>query len=128
MTVDAARKMWSAAVQPHADRSTLLAELDEKVVGIARFGTDPDNANLGHLFSLYVHPESSGKGIGRKLLVEALHNIQQKGFASESLWVFKDNETAKNLYLSQGFTFTGEERIDPRWQIPEIKMVLNSER
>ena len=126
MTLDVARHMWSAAVQPHADRSTLLTEFDDKVVGIARIGIDPDNANLGHLFSLYVHPDSSGKGFGRKLLLEAMRHIGQKGFTSQSLWVFKDNRTAKNLYLSEGFILTGEERIDPRWQIPETKMVLNA--
>lgn len=127
MTIEAAKNMWSGAVQPHPDRSTLIAEIEGKVVGIARFGIDPENDNSGHLFSLYIHPRYSGQGIGRALLQETIKQVREKGFTSQSLWVFKDNENAKKLYLSESFTPSGEIRTDPRWQIPEMKMVLNLE-
>ena len=124
MTIAAAKDMWSAAVNPHHNRTTILADTNKKVAGMARFGIDPDNEELGHLFSLYVHPESSGQGIGRALLLESIKRLNNDGFVSLSLWVFRDNDIAKKLYSSEGFSPNGEVRIDPRWQIPEMKMVL----
>ena len=125
MSEDKARDMWRGAVEPHADRSTLLADIDGKVVGVARIGSDPNDQTRGHLFSLYVHPDFAGRGIGRALLTEAMSQLHDRGFALRTLWVFKDNESAQGLYKSFGFMPTGEEKTDPRWQIPEIEMILN---
>ena len=128
MTSEKAREMWGAAVTPHPDRTTLLVELDEKVVAIARIGIDPNDGTSGHLFSLYVHPENSGRGIGRTLLLEAMKRLTEHGFQRRTLWVFRDNVTAQNLYKSIGFIPTGTEKTDPRWKIPEIEMALISKQ
>ena len=81
---------------------------------MARIGIDGDSV---HLFSLYVSPRVAGKGVGSGLLSHALD-----GFTHRTLWVFKDNQIAQNLYKKFGFEFTGAEKTDPRWQIPEVEM------
>lgn len=124
MTPEKAREMWGAAVTPHPDRTTLLVELESKVVAIARIGIDPNDGESGHLFSLYVHPSHSGRGIGRTLLLEAMKQLTEQGFQRRTLWVFKNNLNAQKLYSSLGFTPTGAEKTDPRWKIPEIELEL----
>ena len=127
MTEEVARAMWQKSVEIDPDRQTLLAVEGGKVVGVARIGSDPNNADNGHLFSLYVHPEFAGKGIGSSLLDRALKNLVERGFSRQTLWVFKDNEVASKLYKSRGFSNTGAEKIDPRWQIPEVELISKLE-
>lgn len=122
MDVSAARELWAKAFEPNDERKTLVVD-EGGVVGVARIGRDPHESKRGHLFSLYIHPKASGKGFGRALLKAAMAELDKRGFTEKSLWVFRDNEIARSLYTSWGFTPTGVEKIDPRWQIPEIEMV-----
>jgi len=68
MTVEKARQMWLLSVQPHPDRITFIIEENEVAVGVARVGVDVSDETRGHLFSLYVHPNNAGRGLGTKLL------------------------------------------------------------
>ena len=123
MSVDAAREMWKGAFEQHPDRENFVITDDDRVLGMARIGVDENDSSAGHLFSLYVSPESAGKGLGRALLRDVLGRLRQRGFNKITLWVFKDNPTARGLYESEGFTPTGAEKTDPRWKIPQIEMV-----
>jgi ribosomal protein S18 acetylase RimI-like enzyme len=126
MTQEKAREMWGAAVTSHPDRTSLVVELEDLVVAIARIGIDPNDGKSGHLFSLYVHPGSSGQGIGRALLNEAMKRLSEQGVTRRTLWVFRDNAIAQKLYSSFGFIPSGAEKTDPRWKIPEIEMELTA--
>lgn len=126
MSAAAAREMWRAAVEPHVDRTTLVVIDEAKVVGVARVGVDEADKSRGHLFSLYISPDSAGKGLGRKLLQAALAELHTRGFATITLWVFKENRPARALYESENFSPTGNEKIDPRWQIPQIEMATTT--
>ena len=123
MTEEAATELLKGAVVPHADRETLLIEVSGEVAGMARIGIDPDEAQRGHLFSLYISPRFAGQGLGKKLLTEALRRIKARGFTEISLWVFKENSTAQSLYEKLGFAPNGRERVDVRWKIPEIQLI-----
>lgn len=126
MSVEKAREMWALSVTPHPERTTFVIELDGTVVGVARVGTDVLNSSRGHLFSLYVHPDNAGRGLGKILLRHALASLRDKGFEEITLWVFKNNAPTRNLYSSLGFLETGQERIDERWKNPEIEMLAPS--
>ena len=126
MTELKARDLWALSVQPHADRKTFVVEIDSQVVGMARVGIDTVNSTRGHLFSLYVHPDFAGKGLGKKLLRHCFESLAASGFEEISLWVFKNNSSTRKLYGSFGFVETGQERIDDRWKNPEIKMLAPS--
>jgi len=126
MSVEKAREMWALSVTPHPERTTFVIEQDGMVVGVARVGTDISNSARGHLFSLYVHPDNAGRGLGKLLLRHALASLREKEFKEITLWVFKNNAPTRNLYSSLGFLETGQERIDERWKIPEIEMLAPS--
>ena len=95
-----------------------------RVVGFAIFGPDPDrpeDAGRGYLASLYVHPEASGKGVGRDLLRSALAALATEARHDVTLWVFRDNARARRLYERAGFRLEGHEYTDPRWGAPQVK-------
>ena len=123
MDIEAATKLLSNAVNLKPGRYTLIAEEAEIGLGFASFGSDPDEVTKGHLFSLYVSPESAGKGVGSKLLAEVINALAQSGREDITLWVFKENPIAIGLYRKFGFSETGREKTDERWQIPQIEML-----
>ena len=122
MTVEKAYELWQPSFSSDSDRETLIACIEDKPVGMARIGSDPDAPSRGHLFSLYIEPKSAGKGLGRALLTAALAKLSERSFREISLWVFKANPGAIGLYRKMGFTPTGRERTDPRWHSVEIEM------
>ncbi|MBI3429950.1 MAG: GNAT family N-acetyltransferase [Actinobacteria bacterium] len=123
MTVEKAYELWRPSFSSHLDRETLVALIDDKAVGMARIGSDPDLPLRGHLFSLYIEPGSASKGFGRALLKAALAKLSERNFKEISLWVFKANPGAMELYRKMGFTPTGRERTDPRWRSVEVEML-----
>lgn len=123
MNLEAATKLLANAVNPNPGRYTLMAAEGETGLGFANFGSDSDDLTKGHLFSLYVSPESAGKGVGFKLLNEVISELGKIGKPEITLWVFKENPIAIGLYRKSGFVETGREKIDERWQIPQIEML-----
>lgn len=123
MTQEKAYELWLPSLSANTDRETLVACIDEVPIGIARIGSDPDFPSRGHLFSLYIDPESAGKGFGKALLTAALDKLSVREFNEISLWVFKANPGAIALYQKLGFEPTGRERTDPRWCTLEIELL-----
>jgi ribosomal protein S18 acetylase RimI-like enzyme len=123
MDVEAATKLLTNAVNPNPGRYTLIATEGETGLGFASFGSDSDDVTKGHLFSLYVSPESAGKGVGFELLNEVISELGKIGKPEITLWVFKENPIAIGLYRKSGFVETGREKTDERWQIPQIEMM-----
>lgn len=123
MDVSTATQLLTAAANPKPGRFTLLATDGETGLGFASFGSDIDELNRGHLFSLYVSPASAGKGVGSKLLDSVIRQLNEIGKKEITLWVFKENPTAIGLYRKFEFVETGREKTDERWQIPQIEML-----
>ena len=122
MDIATTTNLLSASANPKPGRFTLVAIGDE-TLGFASFGNDTDDESRGHLFSLYVSPKNAGKGVGSKLLTEVIAKLEQLDKPEITLWVFKENPTAIGLYQKFGFTETGREKTDERWQIPQIEML-----
>lgn len=75
----------------------IVAEIEEKIIGFAGYS--------GDLISwLFVDPDYYRQGIGGKLLDTVLSYVGEKAY----LIVAKNNEAAKNLYLSCGFCILKE--------------------
>lgn len=72
--------------------SSLLAVVDEAIVGFAVFGD-------GYLHHLYVAGLCQGRGIGAALLREVL----DRSGAPLELWVFQENAGARRFYEHHGF-------------------------
>ena len=122
MDVATTTNLLTPAANPKPGRFTLVAT-DEEIIGFASFGNDADDESRGHLFSLYVSPESAGKGIGSALLTSVITQLVALDKPDITLWVFKENPTAIGLYRKFGFSETGREKTDERWQIPQIEML-----
>ena len=123
MDIEAATKLFTNAANPNPGRYTLIATEGESGLGFASFGSDLADLTKGHLFSLYVSPESAGKGVGSKLLNEVISELGKIGKPEITLWVFRENPIAIGLYRKSGFVETGREKTDERWQIPQIEML-----
>jgi GNAT superfamily N-acetyltransferase len=95
----------------------LLAE-DDGPVGFATAGAQREDGLPGRwLYALYVRVSHQGRGIGHRLLGEAL------GDAPAMLWVLRGNERAVRFYRQHGFAFDGTEAPEPHFGGIELRMV-----
>jgi ribosomal protein S18 acetylase RimI-like enzyme len=118
-TLDTASAIWA---QAPLDRMVVAEVPGDSVLGVTRFGPDPDDPLLGHVFSLYVHPHAQGLGLGRRLLTTATRRLRADGFAAATLWVFADNASAREFYAGQGWAPDGGERVEPAYRLPELRL------
>lgn len=79
----------------------LVACLNDRVVGF--IGIEDDVVGW-----LYVHPDETGKGIGRRLLKTGLTRIKTKA----SVYVLDGNERARYLYEREGFSIVNKFKSD----------------
>ena len=90
------------------DTVVLVATLDAVVVGYALAGlVGRDWMDLreacGMLHDLYVDPDARGKGIGRRLVEEAVARLTRLGAARIVLKTASANERARKLFEQLGF-------------------------
>lgn len=126
MNLVAATNLWTVAMQTNFERETFIGIVGGEVIGFFRIGPEENDPAIGHLFSLYVEPATSGRGHGKSLLSSAIKFLESRKFDSISLWVFKENTAARSLYNKFGFVPTGNEKTSLEWKTPEIEMLKTS--
>ena len=89
-----------------------IAERDGAIVGCVAI-VDA-SAGAAQLRWYLVVPEARGRGLGRRLLREAIGFCRATGYASISLWTVSALEAAAHLYREAGFVLA-EERPGRRW-------------
>ena len=90
-----------------------MAESTGKSVGfIAIIGIDEKTAQLRWFL---IEPEFRGKGLGHRLMAEAIGYCRRKKFAKVFLSTFKGLDAARHLYSRFGFVQT-EEEADDTWR------------
>ena len=77
-----------------------IAEQEGRVVGTAMAGYD---GHRGWLYSVGVHPEARGLGIGCALVVEAERALAALGCPKVNLQVFSRNEAAQAFWRRLGY-------------------------
>jgi GntR family transcriptional regulator len=92
------------------------------VLAFSRHGEDPADSRRGHIYSLYVHPDAGGRGVGSALLEHGLRLLAHRGLDTVTLWVFEGNEAARRLYASFGFTPDGARRVEPEYGAQEVRL------
>jgi ribosomal protein S18 acetylase RimI-like enzyme len=118
-TVDTAAAMWRRSPLDQV----LVSDVDSRgVLGVTRFGPDPDAPAAGHVFSLYVHPSAQGLGLGRELLTAAAGRLRADGFTEATLWVFAANASARGFYAGQGWVPDGGTRVEAAYGLPELRL------
>ncbi len=121
------RTAWFAVLLADSALQTVVAEgSDREVIGFVRFGADPESAEGGHIFGLYVHPNEARRGVGRQLLEHALARLAAEGRSVTTLWVFEANEGARGFYAAAGFVATGRERVEEEFGAPEVMLRRSS--
>jgi ribosomal protein S18 acetylase RimI-like enzyme len=110
--VDAAAfdRLWQnteQALQKAFDQASLVTvvELEGEIVG---YQLSTTNIIGGHLARLAVLPELQGKGIGKFLLTDMIHQFTHRGIHTISVNTQNDNTSSLSLYKSIGFIETGE--------------------
>ncbi len=101
------RRRWLAehATEPFV---TLVAELDEIVVGYAAYGRFREKAGwaLTVEHSVYLAPNAQGRGIGTLLLTRLLDAAAARGIHVMVGVLSADNEASMRLHLRLGFVET----------------------
>jgi ribosomal protein S18 acetylase RimI-like enzyme len=80
------------------------AELEGRLVGTAMAGYD---GHRGWLYSVGVHPDARGGGIGRSLVHEAERTLAAVGCPKVNLQVFAANADARAFWRSVGYMEDG---------------------
>lgn len=103
--------------------ATVVAETTtHELLGFCRYGTDPEDAGTGHVFSLYVSPVASRHGLGARLLAHAVSELERRGLEVVTLWVFERNEPARRLYSNFGFSPDGARVTESKYGAVEIRL------
>ncbi|MET9873728.1 GNAT family N-acetyltransferase [Actinacidiphila glaucinigra] len=107
------RKEWFDAGGKRVDN--LVATDGGEVTGWAALGPyrgEPDDAEVGELYALYVRPDRIGRGAGRALMDAVRARAGERGFRSLRLWVLADNARALRFYERAGFAPDGTDQIE----------------
>jgi ribosomal protein S18 acetylase RimI-like enzyme len=116
---------WLETLIAKASSTMTVAESkDHELLGFCRHGPDPDDARMGHVFSLYVRPSSSGRGLGSRLLAHALEDLARRQLDPVTIWVFEKNAPARRLYAGFGLVPDGARRVEPEYGAEEIRLRL----
>ena len=107
---------WQMILEKEQGQLFVL-EVGEELVGFTHIEAARDKGldvkNVGEMTSIYLEPESVGRGFGKALLEYSLDKLRQSHFTQMSLWVLKDNKLAKDFYERNGFVFDGTQFVDP---------------
>jgi ribosomal protein S18 acetylase RimI-like enzyme len=98
-----------------SEGSTFVAEDETGIVGFVHFGPSPDDdaeEMTGHIFSVHIDPDLTGKGIGRQLVDVAVSSLSEQGYRAVTLWVVADNARAHRFYSGLGWRTDGAARTE----------------
>jgi len=108
LTQNDASRCWVAVVAnscEHTDDESQDVEVGlGTIVAILVLWLIEDEA---HVATVAVHPDYRGLGIGRRIMLEALHDAVAYGATMATLEVRTSNQTAINLYSDLGFEIVG---------------------
>lgn len=107
LSIDDRMQQWSGWLQAENNPTrALVVEMDEMVVGFAAWGPNTDaNAEPGTamLYSIYLHPNHKGAGIGSQLLESVEVEMIAEGHAAAVLHVLEQNAPTRTFYERHGW-------------------------
>ncbi|MEV6792400.1 GNAT family N-acetyltransferase [Streptomyces sp. NPDC051320] len=107
--------------QPRRQSRDLVAIGDHGPVGWICFGPCRSEISVpgqaGEVYAVYVSPDLTGQGIGRKLLRAAHAQMKGQGFEASALWVLSDNQRARRFYERAGYQADGASQDDSYGEI-----------
>lgn len=120
---------WQRILDAAGCKRTLVATVQGRPIGMVTYGKarHPDFGNLPELQHLYVDPDFQSRGLGRRLLLDAVSMIENEGLPGVALGVVEENVRARSFYGSLGarergiFTDPG-----PLWKSTNVLVELPS--
>jgi len=103
----------------------IIAKDGDAVVGFAGYGKyrNDELENTGEVFAIYILAEYYGRGVGYRLMQEALSQLAD--YPKIAVWVLKDNKRAINFYKRCGYRLDGREEILQLGSpVTEVRMIL----
>jgi ribosomal protein S18 acetylase RimI-like enzyme len=97
---NALRQRGSWVVHRDERLATLVAEIEQTVVGFIGIGTLL-NDTAGEITTFYVHPDYQGMGVGTQLWQRALGILRDQGRPAAWVWVLA-RAHARHFYEAQG--------------------------
>lgn len=121
-------QFWASRLDPISRSGKvlpLMAVADGDPCGMAWGLVHDPRSTIGHVYQMWVKPESRGMGIGRRLLAFIISWAQESNLRSLELSVTTTNLTAVSLYYSMGFVPSGEvEALRPGSRCQAQPMIL----
>lgn len=104
------------------ENKTMIAEQRGRPVGFFMLSDDPHARFALHLLAIAVAPDHQSRGLGRRLLRQALRMAEESLRPGEIRWVCldvaEDNDRARRLFTSEGFERAdGETGVYPGGQV-----------
>ena len=100
------QELWDGILSPsRADARCFVAETQEpRIVGFACGGLESEGSQSyrGEIYSIYLLQDYQRMGLGRRLLLSVARQLLKDGLGSVLLWVFEDNQGARQFYESLG--------------------------
>ena len=100
---------WTERINHFCSRSMVMVSAGE-YIGTVSFGECrmEQYSGWGEIYSLYLLPQYTGKGLGKRLMDRALSEMKEKGFTNILLFALEQNLTARKFYENYGFTLSGD--------------------
>jgi len=108
---------WRRRLRAHAQFAAVVGNRPVGLIAAQR-----QSSESVYLYSLWLDPEARGRGLGRTLVAEAVGWARSQRVRRVTLRVHVDNEAARAVYDSLGFTVSAGESGDTG---DEITMTLN---
>lgn len=105
-------QVWDRRLR-QGERSTLVATAGDAVGGFVHLGPSPDrdaDTATAQVYSIHVDPDLTGRGVGERLMAEAIVSLLEGGYRVATLWVVADNRDARRFYERRGWRLDGAER------------------
>ena len=111
-TPEAVGRYW-AERWPHERDTHLMTVADRagRLAGFTYLGPDDENDPAsGLLCAIHLEPAERGRGLGRRLMADALDTMRSRGSRKAVLWVLAGNAHARRFYERGGWRPTGARR------------------
>jgi N-acetylglutamate synthase-like GNAT family acetyltransferase len=89
-----------------------VAEVDGRIIGAVAIVSRSDQT--AQLRWFLVHPDARGRGLGKKLLHDAIDFCRRKRYKSVFLWTISELKAAGHLYRQVGFQLV-EQKTHEIW-------------
>jgi ribosomal protein S18 acetylase RimI-like enzyme len=118
LDIVARTQRWKEKLSTPTPRTrSLVAEVNQKIVGFCDIGKSRDDDasdDVGEILAIYVDADFMGKGIGTKLINEAVQSLKDLGFKSATLWVLESNMRGRHFYEKKGWYIEGKTKSETR--------------